>query len=63
MEPQMDEILPYIWRKNYQNRGALPEKVLEIAHEQAREYLSRAVAQPSGLTRQRWRRGGRLTRS
>jgi hypothetical protein len=59
----MDEILPYIWRKNYRNRAAFPEKVLEIAHERAREYFSRAVAQPSGLTRQRWRRGGRLTRS
>jgi hypothetical protein len=40
----MNEHVPYIWRSNYRNQAASPEKVLEIAHAQAREYLSRAVA-------------------
>jgi hypothetical protein len=44
----MNEKLPYIWRKNYRNEAASPEKVLEIAHAKAREYLSRAVAAVSG---------------
>jgi tetratricopeptide (TPR) repeat protein len=50
MEANMNtnENLPYIWRKNYQNNAASSEKVLEIAHEQAREYLRRAVTAASG---------------
>ena len=40
----MNEMVPYIWRKNYRNEAASPERVLEIAHETARQYLSRAVA-------------------
>jgi S-adenosylmethionine:diacylglycerol 3-amino-3-carboxypropyl transferase len=39
----MNENVPFIWRKNYRNEAALPEKVLENAHEKARQYLSRAV--------------------
>ena len=39
----MNENVPYTWRVNYQNNMASPEKVLEIAHEKARQYLSRAA--------------------
>jgi tetratricopeptide (TPR) repeat protein len=39
-----DKNVPFVWRVNYRNDAASPEKTLEIAHEQAREYLSRAVA-------------------
>ena len=35
--------VPYIWRVNYRNNLAQPEKVLEIAHRKAREFLSRAA--------------------
>ena len=40
----MNENVPFIWRKNYRNVAASPEKVLENAHEKARQYLSRATA-------------------
>ena len=41
----MNENLPFIWRRYYRNEAVSSEKiVLEIAHEQARRYLSRAVA-------------------
>ena len=39
----MSENVPYIWRVNYRNNMTSPEMVLEIAHEKARQYLSRAV--------------------
>ena len=39
----MNDELPYIWRKNYRNEAASPEKVLENAHEKACQYLSRAA--------------------
>ena len=58
----MNDNVPYIWRKDYRNQAASPEKVLEIAHEQARDYLSRAVAKTSRSTRQHWRGRVRLTR-
>ena len=41
-ETNMSENVPFIWRKNYRNELALPEKVLEHAHEKARRYLRRA---------------------
>ena len=31
----MNENVPFIWRKNYRNETASPEKLLEIAHEKA----------------------------
>jgi hypothetical protein len=40
----MNENLPFIWRKYYRNEATTSEKVLETAHEQARQYLSRAAA-------------------
>jgi hypothetical protein len=39
----MNENVPFIWRKNYRNEAASPEKVLENAHEKARQHLSRAA--------------------
>jgi hypothetical protein len=42
-EMQMNDDLPFIWRKNYRNEMASPERLLEIAHEKARQYLSRAA--------------------
>ena len=39
----MNENVPYIWRANYRNNLAQPEKVLEIAHRKAREFLSRGA--------------------
>src|SRR6516164_9253785 len=39
----MNENVPYIWRVDYRNNMASPEKVLEIAHRKAREFLSRAA--------------------
>ena len=39
----MNNYVPYIWRKNYCNSGPWPEKVLQNAHEKARQYLSRAA--------------------
>ena len=39
----MSENVPLIWLKNYRNELASPEKVLEHAHETARQYLSRAL--------------------
>ena len=41
-EMTMNENVPYIWRVNYRNNLAQPEKVLDIAHRKAREFLSRA---------------------
>jgi hypothetical protein len=38
----MNENVPLIWRKNYRNEAASPEKVLEKAHEKARQYLQLA---------------------
>jgi hypothetical protein len=40
----MNKNVPFIWRVNYRNDAASPEKTLEIAHEKARQYLRRAVA-------------------
>jgi hypothetical protein len=31
----MNENVPFIWRKNYRNEAASPEKALENAHEKA----------------------------
>ena len=39
----MNENVPFIWRKNYRNEAASPEKLLENVHEKARQYLSRAA--------------------
>jgi hypothetical protein len=39
----MNENLPFIWRKYYRKEAASSVKMLEIAHEQARQYLGRAV--------------------
>ena len=40
----MNHHVPYIWRKNYRNNGQWPEKVLQTAHEIARQYLNRAAS-------------------
>ena len=40
----MNENVPFVWRKNYQDLGEWHERVLEIADEKARQYLSRAAA-------------------
>lgn len=40
----MNQDVPFVWRKNYHSEGGSHEKLLEIAHEKAREYLSRAAA-------------------
>ena len=40
----MNENLPFVWRKNYHNEGGWQKNLLEIAHERARRYLSRAAA-------------------
>ena len=48
----MNENLPFLWRKYYRNEATSSEKVLEIAHEQARQYLSRAIAAAWRSTRQ-----------
>jgi len=50
----MNENVPFIWRKNYRNKAASPEKLLENAHEKARQYLSRAAE--INASRQRKRR-------
>ena len=42
-EMTMNENVPYIWRVNYRNNLAQPEKILEIAHRKAQEFLSRAA--------------------
>ena len=39
----MNNHVPYIWRKNYRNNGPWPEKVLQTAHEKARQYLNRTA--------------------
>jgi hypothetical protein len=40
----MNENVPFIWRKYYRNEASSSEKVLlEAAHEQARQYLSRTI--------------------
>jgi hypothetical protein len=44
-ETTMNKLVPFVWRMNYRNDAASPEKTLEIAHEKARQYLRRAVAQ------------------
>ena len=49
----MNAKLPFIWRKYYRNEATASEKVsLETAHEQARQYLSRAIATAWRSTRQ-----------
>jgi hypothetical protein len=40
----MNENVPFVWRKNYHNEGDKHEGLLEIVHEKARQYLSRAAA-------------------
>jgi ATP-binding cassette, subfamily B, bacterial CvaB/MchF/RaxB len=40
----MNNDVPYVWRKNYSNNGTWPEKVLQTAHEKARQCLNRAAA-------------------
>jgi len=52
----MNENVPFIWRKNYRNEAASPEKVLENAHEKARQYLTRAAAINQSRQRKCWRR-------
>ena len=42
-ETTMNENVPFIWRKNYRNEAISPERVLENAHEKARQYLQRAA--------------------
>ena len=37
----MNKNVPFIWRVNYRNDVTPPERVLEIAHEQARQYLQK----------------------
>ena len=39
----MNDDLPFIWRKNYRDETIPSEKVLEKAHEKARQYLTRAA--------------------
>jgi hypothetical protein len=56
MEAEMNENLPFVWRKNYHKEGGWQEKLLEIAHERARRYLSRAATtatRPRKKSRQR----------
>jgi hypothetical protein len=48
----MSDNLPFIWRKYYRHEATSSEKVLEITHEQAREYLNRAIARAWRSTRQ-----------
>jgi hypothetical protein len=37
----MNKNVPFIWRVNYRNEVTPPEKVLEIAHEEARQCLQK----------------------
>jgi hypothetical protein len=39
----MNNYMPYVWRKGYSNNGPWPEKVLQTAHEKARQHLGRAA--------------------
>jgi len=39
----MNQNVPFVWRKNYQNEVGSNEELLETAHEKARQYLSRAA--------------------
>ena len=39
----MNENVPFVWRKNYHNEGGSHENLLQIAYENARQYLSRAA--------------------
>jgi hypothetical protein len=39
----MNNYMPYVWRKDYSNNGPWPEKVLQTAHEKARQHLGRAA--------------------
>jgi hypothetical protein len=36
----MNKNVPFVWRMNYRNGAASPEKTLEIAHEKARQILT-----------------------
>ena len=38
-----DKNVPFVWRVNYCNDAVSPEKTLEIAHENAHQYLRNAV--------------------
>jgi len=50
-ETTMNNSVPYIWRKNYCNNGPWPEKVLQTAHENARQYLNRAATSSTRYSR------------
>ena len=39
----MNNYVPYVWQKDYSNNGPWPEKVLQTAHERARQHLGRAA--------------------
>ena len=39
----MNKHVPYVWRKNYCYDERRSQKFLQIAHEKARQYLSRAA--------------------
>ena len=40
----MNKNVPFVWRVNYRNDAASPEKTLEIAHKKALQYLRRSAA-------------------
>jgi len=52
-EMKMYDDLPFIWRKNYRNEAVPSEKMLENAHEKARQYLIRAAAIDAARQRKR----------
>jgi hypothetical protein len=41
----MNQNVPFIWRVNYWNKAVSPETFLEIAHERARQYLRKNLAE------------------
>jgi len=49
----MYDDLPFIWRKNYRSEAVPSEKMLENAHEKARQYLIRAAATDASRQRKR----------
>jgi hypothetical protein len=42
-ETTMNKHVPYVWRKNYCNDERRSQNFLKIAHEKARQYLSRVA--------------------
>jgi hypothetical protein len=51
----MNYLVPFIWRTNYCKEARRSNKILQISHERARQYLSRAATSAGHQSKQQFR--------